>query len=334
MSADADGHPFPGRTDHAAGHEDVAVVAQPPRRVSRGRRIVTAFVGLVVAGAAVSGLFVMRDDNPTARRAAPVGSDASGDSKAQATSTPVLVPVPVSVDPATGSAGALEDQYYDSPLAHPEVTFDPPRAVGGETVVMRVTGLREYAGSTVMPTWFARVPGEYAVRGVGEGRIDKAGVLAMKLFMPGSLGRWHAVELGRLELYATIRQGAQDLHARPLFVTSVEIVKADVGADYEHSVNAYCGVVSTWFDGRLWLADPSLFGTDPAHPLHPPAGWNERETPGMLTLESPTRASFVSDTGMRASFVEAPPGAVDPLDPFGECHKKEPGWGREGFHAN
>ncbi len=186
----------------------------------------------------------------------------------------------------------------------------------------------------VTPTWFARVPGEYDVRSVGEGRISDAGVLEMKLIMPGSLGRWHAVGLGRLELYATITHGANSLPAHSLFVTSVEIVKADVGAVYEHSVNAYCGVVSTWFDGRLWLADPSLFGTDPAHPLRPPAGWNERETPGKLTLESPTRASFVSDTGMRASFVEAPPGAVDPLDPVGDCHMKEPGWGGERFAAS
>lgn len=80
-------------------------------------------------------------------------------------------------------------------------------------------------------------------------------------------------------------------------------------ASEAHALYTHCGVVSTEFDGRLWLADPPL--VDDAG--NPPAGWDENTTQGTFTVHADGSAVF-SSGDLHARFVRAPEGARDPLD--------------------
>jgi hypothetical protein len=77
-------------------------------------------------------------------------------------------------------------------------------------------------------------------------------------------------------------------------------------AGIQHEVLSHCGVVSTWFDGQLWLADP------PLGDHNPPPGWDENRTSGRFVKLSETRAEFRTAGGSTATFRLAPEGAKDP----------------------
>ena len=73
-----------------------------------------------------------------------------------------------------------------------------------------------------------------------------------------------------------------------------------------HTLEVHCGVASTWFDGKLWLADPPLGGHNP------PTGWDENRVMGEFVVTSERSAEFRGDASERATFRLAPVGATDP----------------------
>jgi hypothetical protein len=75
-----------------------------------------------------------------------------------------------------------------------------------------------------------------------------------------------------------------------------------------HTLYTHCGVVSTTFDGVLWLADPPLRDESG----NPPAGWDENETPGLFVPLTQNKAVFKADSGVEATFKRATAGAADP----------------------
>lgn len=75
------------------------------------------------------------------------------------------------------------------------------------------------------------------------------------------------------------------------------------GRDYAHLLYTHCGVESTIFDGRLWLAEPPLNNGFRS----PPPGWGDPTAMGIMRLLGESEADF--RTGSRvARFRLAPPG--------------------------
>lgn len=79
------------------------------------------------------------------------------------------------------------------------------------------------------------------------------------------------------------------------------------GVAYPYVLYTHCGILSAYFDGRLWLADPPL--TDGSG--NPQAGWGNPADEGTMVLVSADRAEFRSEGGNVARFVPAR-GAPDP----------------------
>lgn len=75
-----------------------------------------------------------------------------------------------------------------------------------------------------------------------------------------------------------------------------------------HSLYSHCGILSTTFDGALWLADPPLRDDSG----NPPPGWDENETVGLFIQTTATEATFKADTGVEARFTKAKVGTSDP----------------------
>jgi hypothetical protein len=73
------------------------------------------------------------------------------------------------------------------------------------------------------------------------------------------------------------------------------------GVAYPYVLYTHCGVLSAYFDGRLWLADPPL--TEGS--ANPPRGWGNPSDEGTMTLVSAGRAEFRSARGNVARFVPA-----------------------------
>ena len=81
-----------------------------------------------------------------------------------------------------------------------------------------------------------------------------------------------------------------------------------VGVEYDYRLFTHCGVLSAYFDGRLWRASPPLddrFG-------NPPDGWDNPSEVGTVELVARDRAEFRSRAGKAARFVPLPPGKPDP----------------------
>ena len=76
-----------------------------------------------------------------------------------------------------------------------------------------------------------------------------------------------------------------------------------MGVDYEHLLYTHCGVESTIFDGRLWLAQPPL---DEGGVRGAPQGWSDPTQGGVMYLLGDNRAEFRADA-LVASFAPAPP---------------------------
>jgi len=81
----------------------------------------------------------------------------------------------------------------------------------------------------------------------------------------------------------------------------------DLGLEYPYVLYTHCGVLSAYFDGRLWLARPPL--SDGSG--NPPPAWGNPSDRGTMTLVSEDRAEFRSENGNVARFVPAL-GAPDP----------------------
>jgi hypothetical protein len=72
---------------------------------------------------------------------------------------------------------------------------------------------------------------------------------------------------------------------------------AEPGQSYWHVLYTHCGVSSTTFDGREWVADPGL--SDGSG--NPPKGWNNPEEPGVMELTDENTAVFESRDGRRSA---------------------------------
>lgn len=96
--------------------------------------------------------------------------------------------------------------------------------------------------------------------------------------------------------------GSHDVRVGDEVVGTLEVVPAEVGAPYRHLLYTHCGIVSTHFDGRLWL------------PERPPEGswWDENDTPGTLTLQGDGSVEFRADSGPRVRFLAARANTADP----------------------
>ena len=72
------------------------------------------------------------------------------------------------------------------------------------------------------------------------------------------------------------------------------------------TIYSHCGVVSLTHRGRLWLVTPRLGGHSP------PAGWDQNQTPGSLSVTARRRGVFVREAGQTARFRIAAPGTAEP----------------------
>jgi hypothetical protein len=78
-----------------------------------------------------------------------------------------------------------------------------------------------------------------------------------------------------------------------------------LGRRYLYVLRTHCGILGTYFDGRLWRADPPL--TDGSG--NPPRAWDNPEALGTMRLLRANLAEFTSRNGMQvARFRPAPPG--------------------------
>ena len=72
-----------------------------------------------------------------------------------------------------------------------------------------------------------------------------------------------------------------------------------------HTLEVHCGVLSTYYEGQLWLADPPLGN------YNPPAGWDENRVDGEFITTGEGSADFRGDNGERATFHRAEQGDRD-----------------------
>lgn len=82
----------------------------------------------------------------------------------------------------------------------------------------------------------------------------------------------------------------------------------ELNVAYRHQLYVHCGVRSTTFAGRLWLADPPLADDSG----NPPPNWGENSDDGTFTLVSDDEAVYRSVNGPTVTFRAAPPGTPDP----------------------
>jgi hypothetical protein len=79
-----------------------------------------------------------------------------------------------------------------------------------------------------------------------------------------------------------------------------------VGSEWTYDVYTHCGVEFIYLDGRFWL-------TEPLGELAAPAGWGEPLDHGVITLEAPNRAVYLSASGDQIEFEPAPADFEPPL---------------------
>lgn len=80
---------------------------------------------------------------------------------------------------------------------------------------------------------------------------------------------------------------------------------AQVGVRYLHVLRTHCGILGTYFDGRLWRASPPL--SDGSG--NPPRGWDNPEQLGKMRLLRDDRAEFQArGKSLVARFTPAPSG--------------------------
>lgn len=109
--------------------------------------------------------------------------------------------------------------------------------------------------------------------------------------------------LVRFWITSQVPIGRHEISIGDITVTHIDVVPAAVGISYEHSLYTHCGVRAMHFDGRLWLADPIPDG----------GWWHEEDTLGTVTLQPDGTLEFRDRQGNTARFVEAPPGAENPI---------------------
>jgi hypothetical protein len=78
---------------------------------------------------------------------------------------------------------------------------------------------------------------------------------------------------------------------------------ARIGIDYAHVLYTHCGIESTIFDGRLWLARPPLNNGF----RNPPPGWGDPTSTGIMRMLAEDEADFMRGS-LVARFTPAPPG--------------------------
>lgn len=82
-----------------------------------------------------------------------------------------------------------------------------------------------------------------------------------------------------------------------------------VGDTVPHFLYTHCGIRSTTFDGREWLADPPVDDGEG----NPPAGWDDPPGLGTMTLEAEDRAVYRTGAGQSVAFRPRTP--ADPQEP-------------------
>jgi hypothetical protein len=76
---------------------------------------------------------------------------------------------------------------------------------------------------------------------------------------------------------------------------------AQIGVEYDHSLSTHCGIVGTYFDGRLWIVEPK----------RPYSGSNYLT--GTMQLVTTNAAQFtVGIGGRQIAFEPAPSGFTPP----------------------
>ena len=76
-----------------------------------------------------------------------------------------------------------------------------------------------------------------------------------------------------------------------------------VGVRYLYVLRTHCGILSGYFAGRLWRANPPL--SDGSG--NPPRGWDNPEALGTMRLVSIDLAEFRQNKELVARFTPAPP---------------------------
>lgn len=115
---------------------------------------------------------------------------------------------------------------------------------------------------------------------------------------------WQVWEYGAFKL--TGRNGVTVAELVDVANSLVESPPAPPGG-VRHAVPTHCGVLSTFFEGRLWIAVPAR----PSGLGDPLDGWDENDTPGWFVV-SGNEAEFIADSGASAQFRRAQPEEADP----------------------
>jgi hypothetical protein len=76
-----------------------------------------------------------------------------------------------------------------------------------------------------------------------------------------------------------------------------------IGIRYLYVLRTHCGILDTYFAGRLWRATPPLRDGSG----NPPHGWENPESLGTMRLVRANHAEFRQNEKLVARFTPAPP---------------------------
>ncbi|MGI8427239.1 MAG: hypothetical protein ACR2FO_08105 [Actinomycetota bacterium] len=182
-------------------------------------------------------------------------------------------------------------------------------SVTAKRLILATGGTRKPIRLTPNPAFFNCLPdasGKFQCSPISSEKVEN-GVSAC---VAGNLGKDSVVTAVKVFIgvgCGPIMSSPQDVRLLPPPKGSGVVA----GVAYRYEIPTHCGVVSAGpFDGRQWDADPPL--SDGSG--NPPKGFTDDEnlSRGTITLLSPDRAEFSSESGMRAYFKPRLPGASDP----------------------
>jgi hypothetical protein len=77
----------------------------------------------------------------------------------------------------------------------------------------------------------------------------------------------------------------------------------EIGEEYPYRLYTHCGILSAYFNGQWWIADPVLEGNN-----NPPPGWGNPFDVGTMQLSQENRLLYRRDGGESAQFRALAPG--------------------------
>ena len=72
----------------------------------------------------------------------------------------------------------------------------------------------------------------------------------------------------------------------------------EIGTGYPYTLYVHCGVRDAQFDGRIWMADPTVSDKE----INPPSDWTDDDSVGIMELVNDNLAVFTAESGRTIQF--------------------------------